>query len=81
MTITITDAHNPSRQATPTSTATVVDVPLHAGAFTLPLTSAVNVPVNARFVFNDENPTPAIDDFTFVIDWGDGQKLQGPAVR
>ena len=79
VTITITDAHNPSRQATPTSTATVVDAPLHAGAFTLPPTSAVNVPVNARFVFTDDNPTPAIDDFTFVIDWGDGQKLQGPA--
>jgi hypothetical protein len=58
---------------TATSSATVADAPLTAGAITPPTATEGTEFTNKRlFHFTDANPDPDITDFTATVTWGDG---------
>ena len=59
ITVAIANVHDAAKQATVGSIATVVDVPLHAVALTLPPSGAPNVSGLLSFVFSDDNPLGA----------------------
>ena len=72
VTVTITQTASPSNHGTASSSATVADAPLSAGAFTVPSQSFLNVVTSVSFTFTDGNPAAPASDFTATIDWGDG---------
>jgi hypothetical protein len=74
-TVTITDSDNPSNSATPGFTATVADAAL-AGQSVCPATIQFNFD-GPTASFTDANPGAHLDDFTALINWGDGDSSAG----
>ena len=80
VTVTVKAVVNPSNSSTATSTATVVDAPLHAGALAIPPVSQHHA-TSLSLQFTDDNPGATASDFTASINWGDDVTTGGTIFR
>jgi PKD repeat protein len=77
ITVVITDRDEPSNAATTSSTATIGDASLTAGALTVPKTTFLGSPTPVSFNFSDANAGAPVTDFAATIEWGDGNTTTG----
>jgi len=80
--VSITDSSNPANDVSTSSTATVLDAPLTAGALALSGGTEGVTPGIASFTFSDSNPNATTADYTTgggsaTVDWGDATTSVG----